>query len=508
MKGKKSIALAALTACTCLCLGTLTACEDDFGETMDSVFTEIGGFFEGIGSDLEELVNEVFDDGFYDITYASEDQTYTLTVQLGDEYTIPAIPQKYGCEFIGLFDAEEGGNQYTDEYGNSLEPYANRQDIELYPRYNPQKFTIYFDYDGATGDTEEKCVVPFGERIAYMPTNLYKEGKDFVGWYTERNGQGTQIAGAAGAFIEYSTMNEKLASFGSNNEVLLYAHFKWKVYTVTAHFNNGETLVKPVEHGTNLTAIPEFWEIRDNSVVTKWKLENKADAAIFDGIVKGDLELYPAELKTELTITFNGNGGTTPDSLTVPLGSAVNLPASSRSDYKFNGWRINGEGNKLTAITVGWQDIYLTADWTKTYVWWGSYSDKTIYDEHTNKNSYDAIYFSDMFGKSMSQLYNEGFRTLTISFRIGIVEEDDGYQEIYFGSNTSLDVDNYCGYGRVWYKTDIDTAGGSAGSGSYSASFSMSLSSVSDTMYFCYSANGWWGDTWRRDYIELNCTIS
>ena len=497
MKRKKSIALAALTACTCLCLGTLTACEDDFGETIDSVFAQVGGFFE-------ELVDDVFDDGFYDITYAGEDQTYTLTVQLGDEYTIPTIPKKYGCEFIGLFDAKEGGNQYTDEYGNSLEPYSNRQDIELYPRYNPQKFTIYFDYDGATGDTEEKCVVPFGERIAYMPTNLYKEGMDFVGWYTERNGGGTQIAGVAGAFLEYATMNEKLASFGGNNEVLLYAHFKWKVYTVTAHFNNGMTVVKQVEHGTKLSDVPEMMTIRSGSVVTKWKLENTENAAIFDGIVKGDLELYPAEIKTELTITFNGNGGSAPDPMKVALGSTVNLPIISRSDYRFNGWKEEGKQEKFESIRVGWEDMTLVADWTRTCAKYSKFGSITIEDVHTNKNPYDIVSVYNLFGKDLNTLLNEGFSTLKVSFSVYIEEKNDGYQEVYFGTNINLDVDNYCGYGRLWSKSNIQTSGKTT----HEFSFSTSLYSLQDTMYFCYSANGSFGDTWYRRSIEATFTIS
>ena len=88
MKRKKILSFTALTATACLCLGTFTACE----ETFDEIGGEIDAFFSGVIEGIEGL----FDDGIYEITYAGESETYTLSVQLGDEYTIPTIPEIYG----------------------------------------------------------------------------------------------------------------------------------------------------------------------------------------------------------------------------------------------------------------------------------------------------------------------------------------------------------------------------------------------------------------------------
>ena len=354
----------------------------------------------------------------------------------------------------------------------------------------------------------EKVVVPFSTQILYVPTNLQAEGKDFVGWYTERDGQGTQVANAAGMLFQYSTMNRELAELGGNNELTLYPYFKWKVYDVVAHLENGQTITAQIEHGKSLSSISALNVPFDGYFVTGWKLKDAQDGAVYDGIVTSNVELVVAKKSKAITITYNGNGGSTPAAQIVAEGSTVNLNTSSRDSHRFNGWQLNGSGSIIKSLLVGSQDVYLVANWTKTNGEWSNYSSLTIADEHTNKNPYDAVSFNTIFGKSKTELYNEGFRTLTITLTVYIVEKDDGYQEIYFGNNTNLDVDNYCGYGRLWYKSDIDTAGGSTGSGVFQTSFSVSLANVENTMYFCYSANGWWGDTWVRDYIYINCRIS
>lgn len=64
------------------------------------------------------------------------------------------------------------------------------------------------------------------------------------------------------------------------------------------------------------------------------------------------------------TVTFNGNGGSTPSSQTVSEGSTISLPSSSRAGHTFNYWVIGG-----TAFSAGQNytvnsDVTATADWT------------------------------------------------------------------------------------------------------------------------------------------------
>ena len=449
----------------------------------------------------------VVSSGPYKIIYSDEDGKYEMEVFRGVEYEIQHIPEKYGYDFIGLFDSETDGLQYVGSDGKSIEPFWGKNDLTLYPRFALKKYSVYFDGDGGTVDGLDQGVFVFNEQISYVPTNAFKEGKHFTGWYTQPEGRGTKVANATGILPEYSVMNEAWAQFIQDDGTLhLYAGYEWNKYTVTAYYSNGDVVRQSVQHGANVANVSEFNQPHGGLFVTKWKIGNVSNAP-FDGVVIGEIELYPYETKLAVTITFNGNGGSTPSSIVVCEGSTVTLPTSTRSDHRFNGWSIDGIGT-VKSLTIGSSNITATASWTRTLGTYSNYNDITIKDVHTNSNPYDGISLSSIFGKSISALRQEGFTTLSVSFTIRIVEKNDGYQEVYFGTHTTVDTENYAGYGRIWYHASLDTAGNKTSSGTHSFSFSTSLSNVADTMYFSYSANGILEDTWTRDYIEVTFRIS
>jgi hypothetical protein len=64
------------------------------------------------------------------------------------------------------------------------------------------------------------------------------------------------------------------------------------------------------------------------------------------------------------TVTFNGNGGTTPSSQTVSQGSTISLPSSSRSGYTFDYWIIGGSAYSAGQNYTVNSDVTATASWT------------------------------------------------------------------------------------------------------------------------------------------------
>jgi uncharacterized repeat protein (TIGR02543 family) len=70
------------------------------------------------------------------------------------------------------------------------------------------------------------------------------------------------------------------------------------------------------------------------------------------------------------TVTFNGNGGSTPSSRTVNAGSSTTLPSTTRSGYTFNGWypsssggtSVGGSGSAYTPSS----NVTLYAQWTQS----------------------------------------------------------------------------------------------------------------------------------------------
>lgn len=490
----KVIKIAAALMSGCLCVGGLTACDD-----MEMFFSDVESLWQSVG---EDILADIEDDGVYEISYTDDTGYHTIVVEKGQSYSISSIPSKVGYDFVGLFDAETGGTQYVDAVGNCLAPYGGKRDIVLYPQYTAKQYTVYFNANGGMCDAEDKRVISFGEQIVYVP-NAQKEGHNFMGWSANKDGR-EMISNGSALMLEYFNFNEKLAEKANENrEVWLYANFQIKTFAITAHFTNGDMVVENVEYGANVHDIAAFKTEHNGFIVTQWKLSETPNAS-FDGIVRSELHIYPAEEAKAVTITFNGNGVDSPEAKVVAANTTIALPTLSRSNYKFNGWQVNGTGKIINELQVGETDINLTAEWTRIYAGFSSYSTLTIEDVHTHKNSYDYINMANLFGKSMAQLRSEGYSKITMKAYIAIEEKNDGYQEIYFGTNVELDTDAYCGWGRLWGKDNIDTSG----SQTYYIASTYDLGLISDNMYFCYSANGAFGDTWYRRSINVEFHLS
>ena len=50
----------------------------------------------------------------YTVQYTDDGGVHTVTVTKGEPYSISAIPEKFGYEFLGLFDAETGGTKFVN----------------------------------------------------------------------------------------------------------------------------------------------------------------------------------------------------------------------------------------------------------------------------------------------------------------------------------------------------------------------------------------------------------
>lgn len=72
--------------------------------------------------------------------------------------------------------------------------------------------------------------------------------------------------------------------------------------------------------------------------------------------------VYAPEV-SQVTVTFDGNGGTTPAAVTVDQGSPVgSLPTPEREGFNFTGW-MDAQGAEFTATTVVNADLTVYAQW-------------------------------------------------------------------------------------------------------------------------------------------------
>ena len=316
MRNKVFLTLAAI-CCLILTLGVLAACNDEKGE---------GGQSATMGES-------------YVIQYTDDTGTYSIDVKQGEPYSMSAIPTREGYDFIGLFDAEVGGTQYVNAKGSSLAPFSDGKNLVLFPQFKAKEFRLVLNYQGAPVTGEREIVVSYGSRIESLPTDLKLENKTFMGWYTEPERGGLQVADEYGVLPEASLISSRNFDLTDpDGFIRLYAGFRGEMHSVVT-----DTRV-------------------DGKAAYVWSLkENDTEhSAVFNGRVEGDMVLYALEYAP--VIDFNAGEGDKVTSIIAPAGSSVVLPEATRENWSFAGWYTAG-GSKYTATVMPTDSVKLTAKW-------------------------------------------------------------------------------------------------------------------------------------------------
>jgi len=124
-------------------------------------------------------------------------------------------PTKTGYNFIGWFNALEGGEEVTTI------PVGTTGEIDLYARWEIIEYTISYNLDGGTlSGALDKFTVNDLPYVLPIPT---KVGYNFVGWFTAQNG-GTQVT--------------EISKDAPHN-VVVYARWELANYTLTLNLDGG-----------------------------------------------------------------------------------------------------------------------------------------------------------------------------------------------------------------------------------------------------------------------------
>ncbi len=299
----------------------------------------------------------------YTIQYTDSEGVHSIEVETGKLYSISAIPEKNGYEFMGLYDAETGGTQYVNAGGSAVAAFTDNKNIVLYPQFRAKEFTLILDYQGAAVTGSRSIKVAYNSEISELPLNLTLENKNFVGWYTEPNRKGNQIADQYGVLPENRKVTEKLFDLSDpDGNIKLYAGFKGEEFTVTFYFTeSGAPEEVKVEYGTPISEVQLETRV-DGKAVLVWSKKrndtNKEQA--FTGKVTSEMVLYAAEFAPVLD--FDSNGGNNINSIVARAGDAINLPTPARENYKFVGWQT-ASGLTFNATTMPTASAKLTAKW-------------------------------------------------------------------------------------------------------------------------------------------------
>lgn len=302
------------------------------------------------------------------IQYTDDTGTFNISVEDGQPYAMSAVPYREGYVFVGLFDSEVGGTQYVNSKGSSVSVFTDKKNIVLFPRFEAKKFTVVLDYQGAAVNGAREIEVSYDAKIKDLPTGLYMKDKDFMGWYTQPNREGAQIADAYGVIPTMSLINSTNFDLSDpNGYIRLYAGFRGELHTVT--FNFEENLLAEeieVEHGTAISKVVTETRVNNKAVITWSKKPNDtAKESVFNGKVTEDMVLYACEYAP--VIDFDANGGKDEASIVAKAGSAIQLPAPVRKNYVFAGWYTAG-GARFNATTMPSDSVKLIAKWNPMIV--------------------------------------------------------------------------------------------------------------------------------------------
>lgn len=324
-----------------------------------------GGGNKSSGSDDKNGENDLT----CTIQYTDDTGSHSLEVTKGMPYGLSAIPEKTGYTFGGLFDAKQGGTQYVDENGVSLSPYNDDGNLVLFARFNPKEYTFVLDYQGASVTGDRSFPVNYDSEIQEMPKNLILEHKTFIGWFTEKNCGGTQVADSQGLVPLTNgkhTFNDKNFNLSDTegNVIKLYAGFETEKFNVV--FNFGDNLPseeKSVEYGTPLSKIILKTRKTEGSekgfAVLTWS-KTQDGSRIFNGEIVDSIVLYAKDWAP--VIDFNMDGDIEVPPIVAKAGSSITLPVPEKQCAKFLNWET-GNGEICEITTMPEQSIVLNAKW-------------------------------------------------------------------------------------------------------------------------------------------------
>ena len=300
----------------------------------------------------------------YTIQYADDAGTHTITVQSGQLYSVDVIPQRIGYEFMGLFDAQTGGAQYVSANGTSVSAFTDNKNLVLYPQFKPKTYTIVLNYGEAAITGPREIKVEYNNEIPELPVNLSVPNKNFIGWYTEPDRKGVQIANDYGVNPERRLLTEENFNISAESDyIYLYAGFKGVPRTVTFYVEDSYTPIEmEVEHGTLITDIVPKYRTEEGFAVYEWtQSSNPTESSpVFKGAIVADTVLYAKTYAPVIELDPNGGEDITP--VVQQAGKSVTLPTPVRENYKFLYW-ADEDGEEATYTTMPSQSVSLTAVW-------------------------------------------------------------------------------------------------------------------------------------------------
>ncbi len=387
----------------------------------------------------------------------------TIAVSYGEAYGTLAAATCTGYTFDGWWTAASGGSQVTAS--TAVSTAANHT---LYAHWTASGYTVSFDAQG--GSSADSISVTYDDTYGTLSTPS-RSGYTFNGWWTAASG-GTQVT----ASTAVSTAADHT----------LYAHWTANDYTVSFDAQGGsstESISVTYDAAYGTMSAPS---LTGYTFAGWWTAASGGTQVTASTVVStaADHTLYAHWVVSTYTVSFEAQGGSTPASFIVTVGSNYGtLGTTSRPGYTFNGWWTAASGGtQVTAAT----EVTTMADHT-LYAHWTA-NDYTV--------SFDTQGGSE--ADSISVTYDAVYGTLSTPSRTGYTFDgwwtaaDDGLQvmaatTVYTASNHTL----YAHWTANDYTVSFEAQGGSAAE-AVSVTFDAAYGALSSTARTGYTFAGWW----------------
>lgn len=360
----------------------------------------------------------------FDLGYGEESNVYYKTAPKDIGLTVGTDelkknPSRAGFKFMGWYTEKDGqGTKIEDDKF----PYVLEKMETVFYAYWKESFTIVFDADNETSETSDVAVLK-GDAITEQeaPDTPVYENYRFDGWFSERNGGGTEFR--AGETV-----------FADDTPKKYYA--KWvRQYVVTIDTNGGPQYGDPfkVDTGSKLSQPNASYHVKKGHDFVNWQIDGVP--VDFDTyVVEKDVTLVATYEAQQYNIIFIAETG--------EVIATVNGNPSYAGTFEF-GSTITAESLNVVCPT----ETHRFVEWTYGGVRYGNYDEDGKFVDFT-----------------ITEEYPDGL-TLTAKwqrqYRVTLVSNESESTDIFVDEGNTLnasDIDNPSQYGYVFeYWLDGET---------------------------------------------------
>ncbi|WP_294743407.1 leucine-rich repeat protein [uncultured Prevotella sp.] len=273
---------------------------------------------------------------------STNNETATTLIDRGEDavFTVtPATGYKLNTFTVNDVAATPTEGSYTVEDLSA--------DQTVVAGFTPITYTLTYTMNGGTATPANPATYTI-ETETFTLTNPTRTGYDFAGW--KLNGVG-------------EAMMTVTITKGSTGDLKYTATWTPTVYNIVYTNDGTATPANPTTYTIETPTFTLNNPTKTGHTFKGWKLNGEGDAMMTVTITQGSTGhlAYTATWQVnKYTITFESNGGSDVDPITLDYGSTVTAPAApTKTGYDFAGW------TPALPATMPAENMTVTATWTK-----------------------------------------------------------------------------------------------------------------------------------------------